>query len=396
MVDLVPLDADLPALSPVDVAQIEADTGAALRALLAQDAVSPSTVAAYTSALRYWDAWHRAATGRILPLLETPRRAVPPAVVLAFIAHHTPTEDAGRLRLSMPPLVMQRMVQIQAVGKRRVAARDDHAEAAVPTLATIRHRLAALAACHRLAGLVPDWPDDPQVRQALRALGNRVSRSAPAMLRQPKREITRELFEAMLHDCLSDGLMGLRDAAMLHVAFHTGGRRRSELVQMRWRDLSPLREGDVSGWLWQLREVKGKRRDRADQGAMLIPIIGPAADALDRWRDVLLAHRPDADVVWWRIIHRDGAPWPSTPMIGADVWAMVRRRIARIGLDPDDFGAHSLRSGGATTFLREGGALADAAAMLGHAKLDTTRHFYDRRGVPVEAVARLVARHRGR
>ena len=80
-------------------------------------------------------------------------------------------------------------------------------------------------------------------------------------------------------------------------------------------------------------------------------------------------------------------------MIPVDVWHIIRRRAARIGMRGEDFGAHSLRSGGATTFLAEGGALADAANMLGHAKMETTRQFYDRRGVPVDAVARLVGKN---
>lgn len=54
-----------------------------------------------------------------------------------------------------------------------------------------------------------------------------------------------------------------------------------------------------------------------------------------------------------------------------------------------------MRSGVATTFLSEGGELADAAAMLGHAKLETTRAYYDRRGVPPAALARLLSRHKG-
>src|SRR5690606_30094708 len=110
----------------------------------------------------------------------------------------------------------------------------------VPSVATIRHRLAALSASHRLAGLEPPYVEAPEVRQAIRALGNRVAREAPVMLRQPKAPVKRDLLHAILTHCLVDGLRGIRDAAVLHVAFHGGGRRRSELAAMRWRDLAPL------------------------------------------------------------------------------------------------------------------------------------------------------------
>jgi integrase len=100
--------------------------------------------------------------------------------------------------------------------------------------------------------------------------------------------------------------------------------------------------------------------------------------------------------VWWRVIakrKREGEGWKiSTPMIDVDVWHMIRRRAARLGLRAKDFGAHSLRSGAVTTYLKEGGALSDASSMVGHSKIDTTRQFYDHRGVPVEAVARLVGK----
>lgn len=167
-------------------------------------------------------------------------------------------------------------------------------------------------------------------------------------------------------------------------------------------DLTPLRlPGSTSpkrdGYMWKLREVKGKRREEADGAAMEIPILGAAADALDRWRAALLPLQPDlAGPVWWRIVarrRREGEGWKvSTPMIPVDVWHIIRRRAARIGMRAEDFGAHSLRSGGVTTFLKEGGSLNDAANMAGHAKIETTRKFYDRRGVPLDAVARLVGK----
>lgn len=390
----------LPDLSDADVHAIAHHARDVLADLLTTDSLSANTMRSYASALRYWDAWHRAALGRPLPLFESPRQPVTTEAVRAFIAHHTPIVEGGVTALSMPDMVRERLHRLVAGSQRRVGDRAPRIDADLASLATVKHRLSALSACHRIAGLEPEWVDDSLVRRAVRALSNRASKSAPAMLRQPKKDVDRGTLTDMLHDCLTDGIRGLRDAALLHVAFHTGGRRRSELTQMHWNDLTPLRlPGNTSrardGYMWTLREMKGKRRERADGGVMDIPILGEAAAALDRWRAALLAVQPDlAGPVWWRVIaKRRGADegWKvSTPMIPVDVWHMIRTRAARVGLRPEDFGAHSLRSGGATTFLREGGALADAANMLGHTKIDTTRQFYDRRGVPIAAVARLV------
>lgn len=392
----------LPVLDASTIAAIADKTHATLTDLLSRDVLAANTARAYASALRYWDAWHRAALGLPLPLLQASRVAVPPATVRAFVAHHAPELDGTDVRLAMPDAVRERMQQLGAFGARQVQRRSGRiADPQLPSLATIKHRLAALASCHRIAGIEPPWLEDDVLRKALRALGNRVARDAPAMLRKPKAPVERDALTRMLLDCLGDGLVGIRDAALLHCAFHTGGRRRSELVQMRWEDLAPLTlpkpiAGIRDGYLWTLAESKGKRRERADGGVLEIPILGEAADALDRWRDACAAWDiPQRGPVWWRVVRgpkHAPAPRPSTPMIAADVWHMIRRRAERIGMRAEDVGAHSLRSGSTTTFLREGGALADASAMLDHAKLDTTRAFYDHRGVPVEAVVRLLGK----
>lgn len=395
---------DLPALLPDEVAVIEAQTSAALAGLLAGDAFAPNTVRSYASALQYWDAWHRAAFGMALPLLRSPRQPVPSSTVAAFIAHHAPQEagsgTAAQVQMAMPEPVRLRLHQLGAIGRRRAGARSRGRVAEdVPSLATIRHRVVVLQACHRVARLEPAFADDPAVRQALRALGNRASRVAPSTLRTPKTHITRALLNAMLATCANDGLRGIRDAALLHAAFHAGGRRRSELVAMRWDDLTPMQlpaavDGVRDGYTWTMYEAKGRRLEQSEGGVLQVSILGAAADALDRWRDAVIAHAmPMNGPVWYRVVaDADGGWRPSTPMIGADVWHIVRFRAGEVGLAPGEFGAHSLRSGAATTFLQEGGTLADASAMLDHSKLDTTRAHYDRRGVPVEALARLVAK----
>lgn len=394
----------LPELSATEVQAIASETAQVLQDLLAKDSLAPATVRSYSSALRYWDAWHRAATGSPLPLLRTPRAPVPAETVCAFIAHHAPVHEGGEVRMGMPPFVLARMQNLGAIGNRLVSRRSaGRARAEVPSAATIRHRVAALTASHRLAGIVPNYVDAPEVRQAIKAFGNRVSREAPAMLRQPKAPVLRDMLQAMLANCLNDGLRGIRDAAVLHIAFHGGGRRRSEVVAMRWGDLEPMeRRGHegaaLSGYQWTIHAAKGRRRDRADRGVLHVPLVGPAADALDRWRDALIAHGiPAEGAVWYRVIRSRDHPggWtPSTLMIENDIREIVRSRAEEAGFNADDFAAHSLRSGAATTFLQEGGQLADASALLDHASLDTTRDHYDHRGMPIAAIERLASRHK--
>jgi integrase len=57
------------------------------------------------------------------------------------------------------------------------------------------------------------------------------NRGRPRLTRSPrrKRAATREVLEAMLATC-DDSLAGVRDRALLHFAWGSGGRRRSEVA----------------------------------------------------------------------------------------------------------------------------------------------------------------------
>lgn len=379
----------LPALTAAEIAVITAHTADALRDLIDQDTLAPATRRAYATALRYWDMWSIAAFGGAIDLMRSPRTVVGADTVLAFISHHVANMADGSITAAMPEPVRARMIQLRAFGVRR----DGHAggDPALLSLASLRHRLASLQACHRLAGLVPEYIDDPRVRQAIRALGNRTARVAPTLLRKPKTAITRGILDALLANCAADATpVGVRDTALLRLAFGTGGRRRSEMASLRIDDLT--RQPD--GCLWRLRAAKGKVATDASGAVMQIPVIGRTAAALDTWIDLLRALGvADDGPVFRRLLcaGKQSAPeWRvGEPMRGHDIWRVVRRRASACGFDPCQFGAHSLRSGAATTLLDEGGSLADAAALLGHSRMETTRQSYDRRGMPVAAIRTL-------
>lgn len=375
--------ASLPALSDADRAAIATSTDAAIRRLLAEDALAPATRRSYAGALRYWADWHAAAFGTPLPLLA--RQPVPAETIAGFIAHHLPDGEAQPPRAGMPSAVRTRLESLIQLHRRRSARQDGDPH--LMALATLRHRLSSLQAIHRMLGLPVAWQDDSRVRLALRAAPRRVARTAPALLRTPKAPLLRADVLRMLDACAEDGVRGARDIALLWLAFGTGGRRRSELAGLRWEHLRPNPEGE--GATWHLAAAKGRVAD-SSAGVMRIPVVGSAWAAVLRWRAEVLRQAPalaERGPVLRRLLP-DGTLLDE-PLTGHDVWRIVRQRAASLGLDPDTVGAHSLRSGAATSFLLEGGALADASAMLGHRRLDTTRQHYDRRGVPLDAVRRL-------
>lgn len=415
---LLPGYAVLPALTDEQREEIARETDEALRDLLTSDAMSDNTLRSYQSALRYWDAWHRSTYGTPLPLLVEPRRSVSTEAVQAFIAHHAPAATAGpgsQIAMAMPQHVVDRMRELDAFGKRRVsgrtgviAAKDKEAgrkqlSPDLPSLATIRHRYAALRACHSYARIPAEFANDATIREALRNLPSRVDRLAPAMKKMPKEMLGREAVEAILRDCAADGLAGIRDAALLHVAFDAGGRRRSELASMQWEQLQPTRfpignDEWVEGYVWSIARTKGRESDRADRGALEVPLVNDVADAIDRWRDALAAHGlPLTGPVWRKVRQRkaktpegEGLYQVKGELTGKDIWALVKGWAERLGLDPAQFGAHSLRSGAATTLLDEGADLEAVSRLLDHRSLETTR-MYDHRKMPVATLVQHLA-----
>jgi integrase len=396
----------LPALSPLsrdDRERIEAATDETIARLTREGRLSANTRRSYASALRYWSAWHVAAFGEPLALHRVPVAPVGPDVVRAFVAHHAPTVDGGRLRLAMPALVRERLAALLAVRRRQVHRRSEaiKADQDVPTLATIRHRVSALSALHGLLGLPSPFASDPGLRGLLRSLAVVASSDAPIMLRLPKQPITRDLLEALLAQCDEDPTPdGIRDAAMFAAGFFSGGRRRNEIAGMCREHLTATTVENRPAWRWTIPSAKGKVRDRADRGVIETLIIGPAAERLTRWIEWLDAHRLPSETgtraraVWRRLrTGPDGRWFVGDPMDGEDIAQRLQTRLARLGLDPRRYGAHSLRSGAVTTLLEDGGDLATAAALAGHANLETTRRHYDHRAVPIDGLLRLAGAH---
>jgi site-specific recombinase XerD len=64
-----------------------------------------------------------------------------------------------------------------------------------------------------------------------------------------------------------------------------------------------------------------------------------------------------------------------------EIFAMVRRRTAAVGLPPE-IGCHSFRGTGITNYLKNGGTIETAAKLAGHASTRTTQ-LYDRRSAEV-------------
>lgn len=172
----------------------------------------PNTLRAWERDLAYIAAWKMASFGRPLDWPEDEK------VALRFILDHAQdlTEKPGPAQDVAMELI--------AVGLRR--------ELTCPSPATLDRRIASWQAFHRMRNL-PSPFSSPLVQQA-----RQKSRHANARPRVPKspKPVTRDILEALLASC-DDSHRGIRDRAMLMLAFASGGRRRSEVTALNVEDV---------------------------------------------------------------------------------------------------------------------------------------------------------------
>ncbi|WP_456998684.1 site-specific integrase [Lysobacter sp. HA18] len=338
--------------------ELAATASHAVREILAE-AASANTVRSYSTALRYWAAWHEIRIGQrfALPLTAD-------AVTQFIVDHVERTRPDGSLAFELPAAVDAALVE--AGFKRSRGALK---------LATVVHRVAALSKAHQLAKK-PNPCEHPEVRHLL----SRARRAAHKRGERPNKKtaIARRDLEAMLATC-DETPEGLRDRALLYFAFASGGRRRSEVAAADMRDLR--REGDRS-FVYRLSHSKtqqsGPKRDSSPDK----PLVGAAADALARWLEL-------AGITEGRIFR---TVWNSTigqSLTGETVAEIVRRRAVAAGLS-GDFAGHSLRSGFVTESGRQGVSLPAVMAMTEHRSVQSVVGYYQTGSATENPAARLL------
>jgi integrase len=344
---------------PLALATLDASSQAAAAAFVAAG-TPPNTVRSYRSALTYWTGWLQVRYGHALHAA-----ALPPAVAAQFVLDHLarPADDGTWLH-ELPPALDAALVAAGIKSQPGPLAYN-----------TVSHRLAVLASWHR----VHDWPsptDDSQVKKLLqRARKAQVRRGITV---RKKTAVTVEPLQALLATC-TDGLRGVRDRALLLLAWSGGGRRRSEVVGLQVTDVRRL---DADMWVYALGATKtdtsGVRREK--------PLKGDAAHALAAW----LAAAPASSGPLFRRLHR-GDHVGTTALTADHVARMVQRRARLAGLD-GDWAAHSLRSGFVTEAGRQGVPLGEVMAMSEHRGVGTVMGYFQAGSLLTSAATTLLTR----
>jgi integrase len=320
-------------------------SAASLRAAaeLVAEGTPANTARSYASALRYWAAWLQ---GRYaLPLGDAP---LPSPVVAQFVLDHLPRRTKAGLQHELPPALDAALVAARAKGKPGPL-----------TFNTVAHRLAVLGQWHALRG----WPNP--VKDA--AVVTLVKKARAAQVRRgvtvrKKTAAVREPLEAMLATC-TDGLRGVRDRALLLLAWSGGGRRRSEVVGLQVTD---LRQVDAQTWVYTLGVTKTNTSGVAREK----PLQGPVVVAIEAW---LVASQLTVGPLFRRL-HRGGTVGRAA--LSDDHVARIVQRRAQLAGIKGDWAAHSLRSGFVTEAGRQGVPLGEVMAMTEHRSVGTVMGYF--------------------
>jgi integrase len=166
---------------------------------------------------------------------------------------------------------------------------------------------------------------------------------------------------------LSDEPMEVRDRAVLLIGFRSGWRR-SELSALRLADVTLSIEGIRLHMGRSKTDQEGKGRYvgvGCGRSAYICPVR-----ALNAWLDIRGRRKGPLFLRFNR-----WGEMTDDPMSGRAICDLVKRGVERIGEDPRDFGAHSLRSGLVTAAVEAGKSEIMIMDRTGHRSIATLKRY---------------------
>lgn len=301
-----------------------------------------NTLRAWERDLAYIAAWKMSAFGRPLSWPEDEK------VALRFILDHAQdlTDKPGPAQDTALELIVLGL---------RVAL-------TCPAPATLDRRIASWQAFHRMRNLTSPY-SSPLVQQA-----RQKARRANARPRVPKspKPVTRDILEPLLATC-DDSNRGIRDRAMLMLAFGSGGRRRSEVSALNVEDIG-RDDFATKSLLWiRLLETKTTKKDQAPK----LPLKGRAARAVVHWLEVIgITQGP-----LFRPVSKSDRPLPRRLASDA-LRTILRYRLQLAGMPVDFATPHGLRAGFLTQAALDGAPLAAAMKLSLHRSAVQAQKYY--------------------
>jgi integrase len=169
-----------------------------------------------------------------------------------------------------------------------------------------------------------------------------------------------------------DSLSGVRDKTLLLVGFATG-MRRSELSRLRKEDVEQTEFGlRVSIWKSKTNQEGLKETVDVMKATKGRYLDFCPAQAMQRLLEVT-----PGDYVFQSVRYAgDGMQtFTGKPLSGISIGKIVKQYAMQLGMDPADFGAHSLRAGCATYLLDHEVPPSAVQKQMRHKRFDTTQRY---------------------
>lgn len=226
---------------------------------------------------------------------------------------------------------------------------------------TIGRRMASVSQAHQLAQHASPAMD-ARVRVVWQGICRELGRSP-----EKKKALPLSDLKAIVLSCEHD-LHGTRDKAMLLLGF-MGAMRRSELVNL---DVEDIQMEEDQGLRIRIRRSKS---DQEGQGREIGIPVGKSHTTCPvlALRAYLAAAKIEGGPLF-RPMHRWGS-LRRTRLTPQSVAKVIKRRMKALGLDPADYGGHSLRSGFVTAAARAGVAEHAIARQSGHKSVAVLRGY---------------------
>lgn len=215
-------------------------------------------------------------------------------------------------------------------------------------MSTINRRIAALNYAHKLNG-GHRVQADPVVSSLI--MGIKRTLSVQVDQHEP---LTIEKIRKIVANIDTSTLKGVRDKALLLIGF-AGAFRRSEIADLTLEDVKRQEQG-------LCLEVRRSKTDQEGEGDCVPIVYGNDPEtcpitALEDW----LKRAGIEEGSLFRSISKHGKLGES--ITGDGVHRVVKERVFNAGYDPQEYGAHSLRAGAATTAANNDASDAEIAKL---------------------------------
>lgn len=210
---------------------------------------------------------------------------------------------------------------------------------------TITRHAAAIAWYHRRAGEVAPQHRDPRgvIGDTLAGI-RREQRARPSAR---KAAITAAQLKAMIAEAEGEGTRAIRDRAILALGL-AAALRRSELVALQVADIAEVNEGIKL-------TIRHSKTDQEGEGQVIAVPRGKELKPVKRLEDWLAVRGRAAGPLFLQIDPQGRLTQDA--MSDRSVARLIQRYAAKVGLDPETVGGHSLRAGFLTEAARNKASL---------------------------------------